>query len=89
MGASTQPQELLQQIHSGKTVINLGNLYTGIFACALSDGFLVPVEASAYPGKQWWAEYEAPPESIEGGDSGSWAAAEDGRGWTSTEANSA
>ena len=74
MGASTQPQELLQLIRSGKTVINLGNLYTGIFACALSDGFLIPVEANAYPGKQWWAEYEAPPEPVEGGDSGSWAA---------------
>ena len=88
MGASTQPQELLQQIHSGKTVINLGNLYTGIFTCALSDGFLIPVEANAYPRKQWWAEYEAPPEPVEGGDSGSRAAAADGGGWTSTEANS-
>ena len=68
MGASTQPQELLQLIRSGKTAINRGNLYTGIFACALSDGFLIPVEANAYPGKQWWAEYEAPPGPVEGGD---------------------
>jgi hypothetical protein len=64
MGASTQPQEFLKLIRSGKTAINLGNLYTGIFACALSDGFLIPVEANAYPGKQWWAEYEAPPEPV-------------------------
>lgn len=89
MGASTQPEELLQLIRSGKTAINLANLYTGIFACALSDGFLVSVEANAYPGKQWWAEYEAPPELVKGGDSGSWAAATDGGGWTSTEANGA
>ena len=88
MGASTQPQELLQLIRSGKTAINRGNLYTGIFACALSDGFLISLEANAYPGKQWWAEYEAPPEPVEGGDSGSRAAAADGGGWTGTEANS-
>jgi hypothetical protein len=64
MGALTRPQEFLKLIRSEKTAINLGNLYTGIFAYALSDGFLIPVEANAYPGKQWWADYEAPPEPV-------------------------